>query len=165
MWRLQMHKSGLLLALLALTAGSARAQQELPPADQGPMNIKTAPPTPDKDGVYSAGPGITPPQLVRAEPAVDPPGAQASDYPTMCIFSAVIGIDGAPANIQVTRGCGNDIFIAPGKDAIHRSQFQPGSLNGKPVPVLVHVRILFRNAATSAIPRLAPLYREGFGGG
>lgn len=156
-----MRKLGFALALLAMTAGTAWAQQELPPSD-GPLNIKPVQPRPDKDGVYSLGPGIEPPRLLRAEPAVYPADAPVLDRPIMCIFSTVIGADGTPANIQLARGCNQEAFVAPAADAIKRSQFQPGTLNGKPVPVLVHVRIGFRYADTPAIPQLALPYREGF---
>ena len=44
-----MRTSGLLLAVLALTAATAAAQQELPPsAHEGPMQIKSAPLTPEQ---------------------------------------------------------------------------------------------------------------------
>ena len=152
------------LLFLALTAGAATAQQELPQADSGPMHIAPQPPQPDQNGVYQVGPGITPPQLTVATPAVYPIDAQPLDRPLICVLSTVIDVNGAPTNIALARGCKDEAFLAPSIDAVKRSQFQPGTLNGKPVPVLVHVNVAFRIHEEPAVPRLALPYREGFAG-
>jgi TonB family protein len=138
-----MQKNALLLALLMLASGSAWAQQELAPSiDSGPLNLKPVAPQPDKDGVYLAGPGVTSPELVRPAPAAYPPDAAESDPPHLVILSAVIGVDGAAKNIQLLnlRTSAFDKFAIA---AVKQSQFQPGILNGDPVPVQVHVRVRF----------------------
>jgi TonB family protein len=156
-----MRRNILSLVFLALTA-AACAQQELPPASDGPMNIAPQPPRPDQNGVYQVGPGIAPPQLKLAAAAVWPPDSQPLDRPVSCIVSAVIDVTGAPTDIKLARGCRQGEFLASSIDAVKRSQFQPGTLNGKPVPVLVHVAFAYRSPDSPPTPRIALLYREGF---
>lgn len=159
-----MQRAGILLALLVLSAGTAWAQQEMAPStDSGPMDIKPVQPTPDKDGVYSVGPGIDPPKLVRGQPAVYPPDAPPRRYPANCFFSTVIGVDGIPAEIELARGCLQEKFVAPSIASIKGSQFQAGTLNGKPVPVLIHLRVTYRYGDDPQIPQIALRYNDGFG--
>ncbi|MGB8258955.1 MAG: energy transducer TonB [Terracidiphilus sp.] len=161
-----MLRAGCLLALVTIAAGTAGAQQEIAPSTtDGPIAIKPAAPIPDKDGVYSVGPGIEPPRLVRAEPALYPADAPPLDRPMSCIFSTVIGVDGTPSKIQLARGCLQERFVAPSIEAIQHSQFEPGTWNGKPVPVLIRVLIGYRYPGTPGTLRIALLYREGFGHG
>jgi TonB family protein len=155
-----MLKRRWLLVLLALAAPAAWPQQELAPSTQdGPINTQPAQPKPDKDGVYAVGPGIVPPAILHAEAATYPADAPVLDRAIGCFLSAVIGVDGAPSNVQVVRRC-NSAFTASAIEAVQRSQFQPGALDGKPVPVLVHLRVVFKNGGPPPIPRLALLYKD-----
>ncbi len=163
-----MRMPALFLAVLLLAAATAWTQQELAPqTDQGPLAIKPLPagqagsalnmaaqqaPTPDADGVYRLGPGIAPPMLINAVPASYPTDATESDRPHVCILSVVVGVDGNASSVHVVNpnpGPLDDAAIA----AVHKSQFQPGMLNGKPVPVLIQVRVPFFHLAT-AVPRI-----------
>jgi TonB family protein len=148
-----LRRSFLLPAPLVLAAIPGRVQQELAlTTDQSPVAIKPAPPTPDADGVYSLVPGITPPALVNAVPASYPPGAAESDRPHISVFEIAIGIDGVATSIHAiipNPGLYEDSAIA----AVKQSRFQPATLNGKPVPVLVRVRVPFFDLA-AAIPRV-----------
>lgn len=162
--RCAMRRAKWLLSVIALAASAGLAQTELPPSAQdGPMNIQQGPPKPDKDGVYAVTPGITPPTMVHAEPAVYPADAPVVDHPIPCMLSAVVGVDGKPRKVEVVRGC-NGEFAAPAIDAVEHSQFRPGSLNDMPVPVLVHLRVGFRPGEPSALPRLALFFGAGDGG-
>ncbi len=155
-----MRKSGLLLALLVLASGAAWAQQELAPStSDGPMNTKPVAPTPDKDGVYQIGLGVTSPEIAQAAPAEYPPDAAETDVPHVVIVSAVIGTDGVAKNMQVVNlrpSAYDDYAIA----AVKRSQFQSGTLNGNPVPVRVWVRVRFFHLRP-AIPMLQTALRAG----
>jgi TonB family protein len=166
-----MRKTTLFPALLLLAIATASAQQELAPqTDQGPLTIKPvpagqaapntatqespkpAPPTPDADGVYRPGPGIASPRLIHAVPAHYPPDAADTDRPHVCILSAVVGVDGNATSVHVTNpnaGPFDDSAIA----AVTQSQFEPGALDGKPVPVLIQVRVPFFHLA-EAVPRI-----------
>ncbi|MGD0628948.1 MAG: energy transducer TonB [Terracidiphilus sp.] len=160
-------------ALLMLAAGTAWAQQELAPqTDQGPLAIKPLPAgqaaavpnpaaqqtpsqqpnTPDADGVYRLGPGIAPPELIVAVPAHYPPEALETDRPHVCILSVVVGVDGNATSVHVANPNAGP-FDEKAVAAVKESQFQPATLNGKPVPVLIQVRVPFFHLATP-IPRI-----------
>jgi len=159
-----MRKSAMLPALLMLTGAATWAQQELAPAtDQGPIPIKQVPLAPDKDGVYRLADGITPPELSNAIPAVYPSGASETDRPHMVVLSAVVGVDGVATSVQPVNPNGSS-FQDAAVEAVSQSRFQPGMLNGKPVPVLVYLRVPFFHLAP-AVPRLLLHYGEngGFG--
>jgi TonB family protein len=160
-----MRKSGLLLALLALTTGMACAQRELPPSsDEGPMHIKPAPPQPDKDGVYSLGPGIVNPIVLERAAAVYPAEARPEEVNGFCLLSAVIDADGTPSGIQVLRSHGA-AFDAAAIEALKQTKFEAGSLDGKPVPVRVDARIRFFEDQRPAYPRIITQFglNGGFG--
>jgi TonB family protein len=163
-----MRKPALFPALLMLAAAPAWAQQELAPqTDQGPLAIKPMPaaqtaaapnsaaqqpPTPDADGVYRLGPGLAAPVLINAVPAHYPQDATETDRPHVCILSVVVGVDGNASSVHVANPNGSpfDDFAV---EAVKQSQFQPGMLNGKPVPVLIQVRVPFFHLA-AAVPRI-----------
>lgn len=157
-----MRKVAWLPALLMLAGLTASAQQELAPStDQGPLTIKPVPVTPDKDGVYRLGDGITPPVLTNAVPAAYPPEANEADRPHSSILAVVVGIDGVPASVHPVNPNGS-AFEASAIAAVQQSRFQPATLNGKPVPVLVYVRVPFFHLAP-AVPRLALHYGQNGG--
>jgi TonB family protein len=157
-----MRKTGFLLALLIVAAGTAWAQQELAPTtDQGPTPVQPFPPTPDKNGVYLLSPEIAPPVLVNAVPAEYPPDASEADLPHASILAVVVGIDGVPTSVHPVNPNGSP-FEASAIAAVQQSRFQPGTLDGKPVPVLVHVRVPFFHLA-AAVPRLLLRYGQNRG--
>jgi TonB family protein len=148
-----MRRANLSLALLVLAGLAAGAQQELAPStDQGPIAIKPAAPTPNADGVYHLGPGITPPELLNAVPALYPRGAAESDPPHNCTIEAVVGIDGVPTSVHAINpnpGPYEESAVA----AVKESRFKPGTLDRNPVPVLVRIRVPFSGLAM-ALPRV-----------
>jgi TonB family protein len=149
-----MRISRLFLAFLALTAGIAAAQQELPPSPiEGPMAMRPERPVPDAAGVYSAGPGIQMPLVIQRVPAVYPADAAADAMDGVCVLSMVIGADGVPAGIQVVTSHGA-AFDAAAVESIRQSKFEAGSLDGTPVPVRVYARLRFFADARPAFPRL-----------
>jgi TonB family protein len=153
-----MRRAGLLVAFLALTASAAWPQGEIAPTTQdGPMNIKPPVPRPDKDGVYSPGPGIPAPIVLARVPAVYPADAPADGIEGECVLSTVIGADGVPANIQVVHTNGT-AFDAAAIEAVKQSKFAPGTLDGKPVPVHIFVRTRFFNDRRIAYPRILNRY-------
>lgn len=152
-----MGKAGLLLAFLVLFAGSTGAQQELAPStEDGPLNIKPVRPMPDKDGVYRMGLGIVAPVLTHPKAAFDSSGDTGTDHPGICILSTVIAMDGTPTNVQMY-GFRDSSHNEAAIEAVKQSQFEPGTLDGKPVPVLVYVRIPFLHIAPP-IPAILPRY-------
>jgi len=160
-----MGRTRLLPTMMLLAGSMAWAQQELAPqTDQGPLTIKPQPagqaasgdaqqtPRADEDGVYRLGPGIAPPELIVAAPAHYPHDATDGDRPHVCILSVVVGVDGNPIKVRIANPNASeyDEFAIA---AVQQSQFQPGTLNGKPVPVLIQVRVPFFHLA-AAVPRV-----------
>jgi TonB family protein len=161
-----MCKSATLLALLAVMASTACAQQELPPsADNGPMQIKPAPPRPDKDGIYAVVPGIVSPIVTERAAAVYPADTGPGPIDGYSLLNLVIDSNGIPSGIQVIQSHGLS-FDAAAIQAVKQTQFQPGTLDSKPVPVRVYARVRFfedqRPAYPRIIIRLAPTGGFGF---
>jgi TonB family protein len=158
-----MRKAAWPVILLALTACPAWAQQELAPStEDGPVPIKAAQPAPDKDGVYSAGPGIAAPIAIQRVAIPYPADAPAEVVGRFCMLSLVVGADGVPADIQViqTRGAAID---AAAVAAVKQTKFEPGTLDGKPVSVRLYAGIRFRDDKKPAFPIFAALNRPGAG--
>jgi len=149
-----MRGAGLLVAFLALTASAAWAQGEVAPTTQdGPMNIKPPVPRPDKDGVYSPGPGISPPLIIDRVAAAYPNDAPADAIAGASVLSLVIGADGLPVDIQAVRTHGVN-FDTAAIEALKQSKFEPGTLDGKPVPVRIYARTPFFDDKRPAYSRI-----------
>lgn len=140
--------------MLALTAGAAWAQQELPPStNDGPLNIKPIQPKPDKDGVYSLGPGIVAPIVLERASAVYPADAPTDAVNGFCALTLVVGADGVATGIEVTHSHGSAFDVAA-IEAVKQTRFDPGTLDGKAVPVRIEARIHFFADQRPAYPRI-----------
>jgi protein TonB len=152
-----MRKTGLLVLLLALAAGTAWAQGELAPSTQdGPLTVKPTPPKPDAEGVYRIGNGVKPPVLAHPVLAVPPAEAAGSDRPHVVLVNAVVGTDGAATGLQVIRSSGES-YDQAAIEAIKQSRFNPGTVDGAAVPVLICLNVRFVNSAPP-IPVVLPRY-------
>lgn len=119
---------------------------------------QTADASPDADGVYAAYNGVRPARLLQATAAVIPPGAGLATGKHITTLSMVIGVDGTASRIEVVsaqKSPLDDAAIA----AVKQSQFEPGTLDGKPVPVHAFVWVPFLDAEHPAIPVAGPLRR------
>jgi TonB family protein len=153
-----MRKTGWLMALLILLAGPAWAQQELAPStDDGPLNIKPVQPKPDKDGVYSPGPGIPAPIVIQRVAAEYPTDVPEDAVAGECVLSLVIDADGIPSNIQIVHTHGAQ-FDNAAINAVKQSTYSPGTLNGVPVPVHIFIRTRFFNDRRVAYLRILNRY-------
>jgi TonB family protein len=161
----------MLLALLVLGAATAWAEHESPRAAAGSAQSTAPPsgvqpqaipahdavpvrdPTPDKDGVYSLGSGITSPELLQpVEANYSPKDLEERDRPSIVIAYTVVNADGSAKVRMLLRPKGTpreDAAIA----AINQSLFRPGTLNGHAVPVMVCVRVPFFHLP-GPIPRM-----------
>jgi TonB family protein len=162
-----MRKTALLLALLTMAAGASWGQQELAPStNDGPMNIKTEGtgpgPKPDKDGVYSPEPGIMPPVVMQPANAGYPTHAPADAINGVSLLSLVVGVDGTASDIHVVTSHG-EAFDAAATDAVKQFKFEPGTMDGRPVPVRVYARTRFFADMRPAVTRI--LMRDMPGGG
>ena len=139
-----MKRTVLMLILLILAAVGLRGQEDTP--------------TPDADGVYEPYAGVRPARLVQATPAVISPEASLSGGRHICTLRVVVGVDGTVSKGEVVNAQKSrldDAAIA----AVKQSQFAPGTLNGKPVPVWAFVWVPFLDADHPAIPLAGPTRR------
>jgi TonB family protein len=109
------------------------------------------PPQPDKDGVYIAFGDVKPAKLVNAAAAVRPPEANLAGEKHLCTISLVVGADGVPANFIVV-SAPKSPFDEAAIAAVKQSQFEPGTLKGRPVPVQAFVWVPFLDPDRPAVP-------------
>lgn len=93
--------------------------------------------------IYKVGPGIVPPKLLKKTEPNYTDDARAKKLEGPVSLSMVVGVDQMAHNIKVTKS------LDPGLDAnavaaIKMWKFQPGTKNGKPVPVRANVTVNFR---------------------
>lgn len=90
-------------------------------------------------------------KLVNPSSAAAPLGTLFGGETHVCAIRLVVGADGTPTNLSVAsapQGPLDEAAIA----AVKQSQFLPGTLHGKPVPVQAFVWVPFSDAAHPAIP-------------
>jgi TonB family protein len=85
-------------------------------------------------------------QKAKLLSTIEPPSneyAQTNGVAGMALYHAVIGADGKPQEIVVSRpiGFGLDESAA---DTIRKASFQPAMKDGKPVPVMLDLVVQFR---------------------
>jgi len=160
-----MRNPSVYFLFLTLIAVPAFGQQEVAPSIQdGPLDIKPSPPAPDQDGVYRVVPGITPPVLTKAVAPQLPPNVDSS-LPRVARFQVVVGVDGSVKLRDVIPADGSS-FLGNAMAAVKASTFQPGTLNGLPVPVRVCVSVIFspfRPPSTEIVDCDQGQLRKGFG--
>ncbi len=93
--------------------------------------------------IYKVGPGIVPPKLLEKTEPKYTEKARAAKLEGTVALVMVVGIDQRAHDIKVTKP------LDPGLDAsavasIKTWRFQPGSKNGKPVPVRAVIEVNFR---------------------
>jgi TonB family protein len=139
-------------ALLALTVVTVRAQDATLPSRQ----VHQAP---DNDGMYYAGPEVTAPRLVRTVFVPYPDDVPDKEAQGMTVLAMVIDANGIPAHIQLLHTHG-EAFDAAAIAAVKHSTFEPGRLAGKPVPVWIDVRVVFRADRSKAVPEVLIAERD-----
>lgn len=113
----------------------------------------------DQDGVYYTGPEVAAPKMVRTRLVPYPLDVPERDVQGMTVLAMVIGADGIPAHIQVLHSHG-DAFDQSAIAAVQHSQFEPGRLGDKPVPVWIDVRVVFHADRSQAIPQVLITERD-----
>ncbi len=93
--------------------------------------------------IYKIGPGIVPPKLLEKTEPQYTDQARAAKLEGTVKLVMVVGVDQRAHDIKVTKA------LDPGLDAsavasIKTWRFQPGSKNGKPVPVRAVIEVNFR---------------------
>ena len=93
--------------------------------------------------IYKVGPGIVPPKVLEKTEPKYTDQARSAKLEGKVALVMVVGVDQRAHDIKVTRS------LDPGLDAsavtsIKTWRFQPGSKNGKPVPVRAVIEVNFR---------------------
>jgi TonB family protein len=138
--------------LLALTPAGISAQDAISLSRQLHQE-------PDKDGVYFAGPEVAAPRLVSTVYVTCPEDVPAKDVQGMTVFAMVIDANGNPAHIQILHSHGEE-FDRAALAAVRQSKFEPGGQSGKPVPVWIDVRVIFRANGSQAVPQVLVAERD-----
>jgi TonB family protein len=146
-----MHQAKGVVVFLALAIG-AWAQDAAPPGRQYHQ-------APDQDGVYYMGPEVAAPRMVRTVSVPYPYNLSGKNLQGMTVLAMVIDVNGVPAHIQVLHSHGAECDQAS-IAAVKQSKFEPGMLAGKPVPVWIDVRVVFRANRSAAIPQVLITERD-----
>jgi TonB family protein len=103
---------------------------------------KSDQPAKDSDVVYAVGGDVKPPKIIHyVEPAASD-SSQDAYVEGLVRISAVVNLDGAPAELQVLKGLNADedkLAVA----ALKQWRFQPGTRKGQAVRVRITVEIEF----------------------
>ncbi len=96
----------------------------------------------DSDQVYVAGGDVKPPKVIHyVEPAFSP-SSQDAYVEGVVRIAAIVNLDGAPAELQVTKGL-NEQEDKLAIEALKQWRFKPGTKNERPVRVKINVEINF----------------------
>lgn len=147
-----MRLRGIVALLLALTSAGLLAEDATPKFWQYHQ-------VPDKDGIYYVGPEVSEPKLVKTVYALYPSGVPAKEIEGMTVMAMVIDAQGKPAHIELLHPHGQ-YFDQDAIEAVKQSAFEPGKLNGKPVPVWIDVRVVFFADRSKTTPQVVIAERD-----
>lgn len=114
---------------------------------------------PDKDGVYYVGPEVTEPKLIKTVYALYPSGVPAKQLEGMTVMAMIIDTKGKPEHIELLHSHGT-YFDQAAMAAVQQSAFQPGMMNGKPVPVWIDVRVVYQADRSKTTPQVVIAERD-----
>jgi TonB family protein len=116
---------------------------ELDPQLPPPTFAKSPDPTPKvEEKVFPIGHEVTPPRAIYAP---DPPydeDARKARYQGTSVLSLIVGSDGQPRNIRVTRALGEGLD-AKAVESVSKWKFEPATKDGQPVAVYVVIEVQF----------------------
>jgi TonB family protein len=93
-------------------------------------------------GVYEVGGDVLPPKVIREVSPKYTRAAKRARLQGVCVLSVIVGTDGRVHHIQVKKQLGKGLDERATK-ALKKYRFQPATLNGKPVPVLIDIDVWF----------------------
>ncbi len=102
----------------------------------------THPPRPDIGPLFRVVDGVTPPKPVYSPRPLYSKQAKKDKYQGYCFLSLVVGPDGKPYDVKVSRSIGEDLD-EKAIEAVRNWRFEPGLKDGRPVAVAVDVEIKF----------------------
>jgi len=115
-----------------------------PGRGRGGVFAQNPQPAPGPDGVYRTGSGVTPPQAVRQTKAEYTDAAMHAKIEGTVVLECVVKTDGTVGDLRVVKSL--DSVYGLDEQAIkaaRRWRFTPGTVQGRPVPVLVTLQMSF----------------------
>jgi TonB family protein len=98
----------------------------------------------DGNSIYVPGQaGVIVPTLIFAPEAEFSDEARRNKYQGVCLVSIIVDTHGNPQSVHVIRSLGMGLD-EKALEAIRGYRFKPGTKDGKPVPVMITVRVDFR---------------------
>lgn len=94
-------------------------------------------------GPYRIGGGVTAPHAIYDPEPEYSEEARRLKYQGIAILQVVIDAEGRPRDVRIARSAGMGLD-EKAIDAVRKWRFEPGTLNGKPVAVVVNVEVNFR---------------------
>ena len=94
-------------------------------------------------GVFHVGGGVSAPRAVYAPEPEYSEEARKAKYQGTCVLSLVVGADGRPRDMNVTRSLGLGLD-EKALQTVKTWKFEPALKDGKPVAVLISVEVEFR---------------------
>ena len=120
-----------------------------------PVDHATAP-NPDQNGIYKVGGNVLPPKLIYSvEPKIAKKDHKRTKWgKTITLVQITVDAEGQVQNAHVVKSSletmkskGTEaaaIIDQSCLDAVNQYRFEPSTLEGKPIPVLINVEIKFR---------------------
>ena len=120
-------------------------QEEAPQVvpDEQIFGVPDAPPEPEPEGPIRVGGQIKEPKTLRKIPPTYPEIARKARIEGVVILEATIDKQGNVENVKVLRGLPMGLTEAA-VEAVKQWKYEPSTLNGKPVEVLMTVTVTFR---------------------
>ena len=94
-------------------------------------------------GAYRVGGGVSPPKVVYDPDPEYSEEARKAKYQGTVVLWLVVGPDGKPQQIRVSRSLGMGLD-EKAIEAVRQWRFEPSKLDGHPVPVQINVEVNFR---------------------
>lgn len=94
-------------------------------------------------GPYLPGGGVSAPQLIYDPEPEYSEEARKQKYQGVVVLQVVVGDDGRPRDVRIVRSVGLGLD-EKALEAVRQWRFAPGTMNGRPVAVLVNIQVNFR---------------------
>jgi TonB family protein len=108
--------------------------------DVTPQDGATAATAPEK--IYHVGHGVTAPRLTHSVDAEFTQKAKQAKYQGVSVVQCVVDTNGMPQHVHTVRKLRMGLD-EKAIEAVRQYRFEPGTLNGKPVPVAITIEVNF----------------------
>jgi TonB family protein len=93
--------------------------------------------------IFKPSDGVTPPKPIYTPDPEFSEEARAAKYDGTCVLSLIVGADGRPYDIKVSRALGKGLD-EKAIEAVRQWRFKPAMKEGEPVSVVINVEVQFR---------------------